>query len=332
MRKNQTVAVVVTHNRKDLLRQNLRCLLEQEGAPCDILLVDNASTDGTREMVESEFGDAQVTYFNTGTNLGGAGGFHIGLFGAVILGYKYAWAMDDDCLPSPNALSELLKAGEMLGDWGFLSSAVYWTDGSLCKANRPKRDLFRHVGDADLGDGPKRVLMGSFVSMLVPTSVVREVGLPIAEYFIWTDDYEFSGRVSRLHPCYFVPKSEVTHAMAKNSRADIVTAEGERAKRFRTLFRNDVHCYRQYGIGGWAYLISKGLYTIADIALHAQADKAKRVLVLLGGYRAGLDFDPATVSVSDARRSPTTALRLSVVKRDRWIDRQKGGVGRRGQY
>ena len=296
-RKNETVAVVVTYNRKDLLRQNLTCLLGQKDATCDILLVDNASTDGTKEMIDSDFNDPRITYFNTGANLGGAGGFHVGLYGAVTLGYKYAWIMDDDSLPSPTALSELLKAGEKLGDWGFLSSAVYWTDGSLCKANRPKKDLFRHIGDEDLWGEQKQVLMGSFVSMLVPTEVIREVGLPIAEYFIWTDDYEFSGRISKLHPCYFVPKSEVTHAMANNSRANIVTAEGERAGRFKMLFRNDVHCYRQHGFMGWAYLLSKGGYTVADIALHANDDKLGRIGTLINGYLVGLSFGPSVVRI-----------------------------------
>ena len=116
-----------------MLQKCLDCLLRQEGASCDILVIDNDSTDGTGAFVAAEYALPQVHYFNTGENFGGAGGFHLGLYWAVISGYEYVWLMDDDALPEPTALVELLQAGSMLGDWGFLSSAVYWTDGSFCE-------------------------------------------------------------------------------------------------------------------------------------------------------------------------------------------------------
>lgn len=294
---NVVLAVVVTYNRKKLLRQNLHCLLAQEGASCDILVVDNASTDGTASMIADEFSDPRITYFNTGANLGGAGGFHVGLYWAATSSYEYVWIMDDDSMPSKTALVKLLEAGKRVGEWGFLSSAVYWTDGSLCLANRPKKDLFRHIGADDLRGGPVRVRMGSFVSMLVPTAVVREVGLPMAEYFIWTDDYEFSGRISKLYPCYFVPGSEVTHAMAANTRANLLTAEGERAQRFKMLYRNDVHCYRQHGLEGWAYLVAKGVYTAAQVVAHGGSDAQTKLDALITGYRDGMSFSPEVVRV-----------------------------------
>ena len=72
-----TVAVVVTYNRKELLRGCLRCLREQK-SPCDILVVDNASTDGTEEMLRPMIDAGEIRYHNTGENLGGAGGFSEG--------------------------------------------------------------------------------------------------------------------------------------------------------------------------------------------------------------------------------------------------------------
>jgi len=290
--RNKVAAVVVTYNRKELLRECLTCLLTQEGASCDVVVVDNASTDGTAAMIDAEFCVPRVRYLNTGANLGGAGGFMCGIEAAVMLGYDYIWVMDDDSLPTPTALHELLETGKELGDWGFLSSAVYWTDGTLCKANRVKRSLFRHVSEVDAERPPSPIVMGSFVSMLIPSRVVREVGLPVAEYFIWTDDYEYSGRISKLHPCYFVPASKVTHAMKDNTRADLVTANGDRINRFRVLYRNDMHCYRQHGFPGYAYLAAKGAYTGVDVMLHCGGDRFKKLKVLLEGYRDGRSFSP----------------------------------------
>ena len=74
---NQVVAVVVTFNRKDLLLEALQHLFNQS-APLDILVVDNASSDGTQEALEPYISNKQIHYYNTGKNIGGAGGFNVG--------------------------------------------------------------------------------------------------------------------------------------------------------------------------------------------------------------------------------------------------------------
>ena len=79
-------AVVVTYNRKELLEQCIKRILNQHDFFCDVLVVDNASTDGTAQWVQ-RIQDSRVHYRNTGANLGGAGGFHFGLQWAVKAGY-----------------------------------------------------------------------------------------------------------------------------------------------------------------------------------------------------------------------------------------------------
>lgn len=291
--KNGVVAVVVTYNRCEILKKNIECLLNQKNESCDILIIDNASTDGTFEMVHNQFANEHVIYENTGSNLGGAGGFEYGIGKAATLGYEYIWIMDDDTWPSNTALAELLNADrELNGNWGFLSSAVYWTDGKLCNANKPKKTLFTFVGDKELKKRFTKVVMGSFVSMFVKTSIVKEVGLPIGEYFIWTDDYEFSGRISRKYPCYFVPASSVTHAMKSNVKADVATDDISRMDRYRYLFRNDVHCYRQFGLIGWGYIWMKQVYSKVKVILKAKDNRMKRIKVISNSYREGLKYKP----------------------------------------
>ena len=102
--KNKTAAVVVTHNRKELLGQCIDRLLKQREKFCDVIVVDNASTDGTQEMVMHQYKASEVIYVNTGANLGGAGGFQYGVKKAVLSGYEYVWIMDDDTLPEETAL------------------------------------------------------------------------------------------------------------------------------------------------------------------------------------------------------------------------------------
>src|SRR4051812_35207484 len=76
-RDGTTCAVVVTYNRKALLTECLQALGAQTRAPDEILVVDNASTDGTAAMVREHFPDVRLEALDT--NRGGAGGFHHGL-------------------------------------------------------------------------------------------------------------------------------------------------------------------------------------------------------------------------------------------------------------
>lgn len=85
-------AVVVTYNRLSLLRRCLAALCAQTVQGFTVLLVDNASTDGTAEYAQSLTMPGLV-YRNPGRNLGGAGGFSYGIRAAVELGCEAVWIM-----------------------------------------------------------------------------------------------------------------------------------------------------------------------------------------------------------------------------------------------
>lgn len=296
---NEVVAVVVTYNRKDLLKICLQKLIEQKGISTDIYVVDNASNDGTAEMVYELYNVPVVFYYNTGSNLGGAGGFEYGVKKAVEAGYKYVWLLDDDTLVENNALTELFNADRKLnGNWGWLSSVAYWTDGSYCQANVQKKNIFIRLKSKDYSKPIIKATMASFVSLLVKADVIRELGLPIGEYFIWTDDYEFTGRISQKYVGYVVTNSKVVHAMKKHTRVKLSTATFERMDRYSFLYRNDVHCYRRYGLLGWIYILSKNLYTILSVLICAKENRFEKIKVLWRGFRKGLVFNPKIEMIS----------------------------------
>lgn len=292
---NKVVAVVVTYNRKELLKQNIQALLDQERAGTDVFVIDNASTDGTPSMIKEEFDRPEVKYFNTGANLGGAGGFQYGVREAMRCDYEYVWIMDDDTVPEKDALCKLLDAGENLdASWGALSSKALWTDGSICKANRQKKTLFGFVSDEEYEKGsPINVEMASFVSLLVKSEVIRKIGLPIGEYFIWTDDYEFTGRINRSgYSVVVVPDSVVVHKMKENKKINFAKETPDRIDRYKYVYRNDVHCYRQYGFNGKLYLFAKTVFTIINILLKSPGGRMGKIKVLFEGLREGKRFDP----------------------------------------
>ncbi len=296
--KPKTAAVVVTYNRKELLKKCLKALLSQT-LRCDVYVIDNASTDGTEDMIREFFSESKVSYFNTGENLGGAGGFEYGLKKAVEARYEYAWLMDDDTIPQRRSLEMLLRADCALkGKWGILSSVVRWSDGSMCKANRQKKTLFTFVKDVDIRNRKLiRAQMVSMVSLLVKTDVVRECGLPKGEYFIWTDDYDFSGRISRKYPIYVVTSSVVIHEMKENKKANFAIEKGDRIDRYQYLFRNDVDCYRQFGLKGWTYIILKDVYSTVNILLRAREEKGRKIVTIWKGFAKGLKFQPQSERV-----------------------------------
>lgn len=301
---NKVVAVVVTYNRKELLRKNLMSLLNQEEYSVDIIIVDNASNDGTKEMIINEFNIPQIIYRNTGANLGGAGGFQYGIRVAMNeprgYSYDYVWIMDDDTIPYSDSLKELLVANKKLnGNWGWLSSVAYWIDGNICKMNIQKKNIFMHVKKKEYAKEIAPVKMCSFVSLLVKTDIIRKVGLPIGEYFIWTDDYEFTGRISKKYPCYMITKSKVIHAMKTHIRVNFARDDVSRIDRYHYIYRNDVHCYSQYGIQGWIYILLKDIYTIVDILVHSKEEKIKKIHVVWRGLIEGFQFEPQIQFMED---------------------------------
>ena len=148
MRNNRVAAVVVTYNRLPLLQKCIESLRAQT-APCDILVVNNASTDGTGPWLAAQKTAGVLLARDTGENLGGAGGFNYGMRWALEAGYDYLWLMDDDCLPQPDALEKLLEADTLLGgEYGWLSSRCLWTDGSVCNMNLQRKTPYRDIDGA----------------------------------------------------------------------------------------------------------------------------------------------------------------------------------------
>lgn len=289
--KLKIAAIVVTYNRKALLIECIESLLKQKSMIPSILVIDNHSTDGTRVFLQDYISQGQIAYFDTGSNLGGAGGFSYGIRKAVELGYDYIWVMDDDCMPMETALEELLRADRELNHpYGFLSSKVLWKDGSLCTMNL-QRDTITHTVKR-LGDEMKPVVMASFVSLFFPIMIVKEMGFPIKDFFIWTDDWEYTRRISRKYTCYVVPQSVVVHKSKSNIGANIVTENVDRLDRFDYLYRNDVYLYRREGIRGFCYEIVRLSVHCLRVILKSRDNRRKRLWKIISGTIKGLSFKP----------------------------------------
>ncbi len=285
----------MTYNRLPLL-QKCTEKLESQTKPCDILVVDNASTDGTAVwLAERQSENTRLCARNTGENLGGAGGFNYGMRWAVEAGYEYLWVMDDDCLPEPDALEKLLDADALLGgDYGWLSSVALWTDGTECKMNRQKLKKSFYEYSPLMKYGLVQAEQATFVSLFLRAETVRRVGLPIRDFFIWGDDIEYTRRVAVREgiPSFVAGQSQVVHAMKENGGSSIATDRAERIERYRYAFRNEAFTYRQEGVRGVCYYLAKCGLNFCRILVKAPDRRGKRIGVLIGSMIRGVFFRP----------------------------------------
>ena len=137
----RTVAVVVTYNRRELLLESLAAVQGQTRPPDAVVVVDNASTDGSGDAVRDAFPDVRLLALTV--NTGGAGGFAAGIRAAQELDADAIWLMDDDTVPEPGALAALLAARAASARTpAVVASRVVWTDGRDHPMNTPRPKPF----------------------------------------------------------------------------------------------------------------------------------------------------------------------------------------------
>lgn len=215
------VAAVMTYNRHDQLRQCLEGIRAQSVPPSKVLVIDNASTDGTGQMLSQEFPEVQV--YRTSENLGCAGAMHEALRLAVALNPDYIWFFDDDVLPYPNCLDTLLR------------------DIQVLERERQVGVLRPMVRDPKTGD-----IVGGGIShgALLRTEMVRAVGFPRAELFIELSDKSYNLAVRRRgYEILRVPTVLAYHPVNRERGLREIMTGGYRVKPWRLYYavRNRIY-------------------------------------------------------------------------------------------
>jgi dTDP-4-dehydrorhamnose reductase len=284
--------VVVTFNRLALLEKTLAALAKQTVAGQTLFVVDNATTDGTTDFL-SQY-QPKVSHIQLATNVGAAGGYHIGVKTAYESGADFIWAMDDDVVPDPDALERLLKAHDLLVasgvDAGFLNSRVFAPSGDLLNVpdvdTRPSANGYSDWGRfAHLGI--IKIRCATFVSILIPKSTIVEFGLPIPEMYIWGEDTEYTLRISQEKPGYLVAGSQVTHARAGNLNL-LEETSPTRIGNYYYFYRNQISIARRFhGRRGLLWQ----LYGFGKHAARAlYRGEFEKLKVIMNGVWSGLWF------------------------------------------
>lgn len=215
-------AVICNYNKKDYVAECIQSVMESSFKDMDIIVVDNASTDGSAEHIKNRFGN-RVKLFVNRTNLGGSGGFNTGIRYALEKGYEYVWCLDNDVLVDENAAAELYAFLEGHPEAGMAGSKVYhmedpdyvqqfgidivW-DEYCCEA--------KYSGRPEDGSMPEVVYADAVAacSVLVRTCVIRKIGVLPEENFLYWDDTEWGYRCNLAgYKVASIGSSKVLHSM-----------------------------------------------------------------------------------------------------------------------
>lgn len=284
--------IIVTYNRLSLLKECVDNLVNQNINLDNIFIVNNNSSDGTKEYLNNISKSTVVSPINLTDNIGGAGGFSYGLKCAYTESESdYFLIMDDDTMVEKDTIQKLVEKADEL-DFGFLCSDVRWyKDQSPSILNCP--EVERDWNDK-LSDGLIKIKSASFVSFMVSRKMVKKVGLPISEMFIWADDVEYSTRLSLQKNSYLVSDSRVTHkCKANDSNESILNCPTNRIIYYECMYRNRMYIYRKhYNFSYTILYFTNYLLMSLKVIFKARNKRLRRFKAVISGTLKGIFFNP----------------------------------------
>ncbi|ASX21136.1 glycosyltransferase [Lactiplantibacillus plantarum] len=210
-------SVIVTYNRKELLVSAVNALLKQTIAPKKIVIVDNHSTDGTEEVVRQAglMNNDLIRYVRLPENVGGSGGFNIGV--KIALEYDVDWISlsDDDAVFHTDYFNQIQVAIVKYPNIKAFSGTIKLPDGRIQVDQRNRITNWNHLKakpvSRDEYDHDFNIDLFTFCGCVINASTIKKIGLPYHNYFIWYDDIEYSLRIRECTEIMNVSDSILVH-------------------------------------------------------------------------------------------------------------------------
>lgn len=207
--------VIVTYNREALLRECIRQVNCQTVQASSIVIVNNASTDGTNAYLdELENQGESYDIINLPQNIGGAGGFAKGIECAAGKDVECVLIIDDDAMIARDYMETILQTRQTYPQYRAFAGVVKVNDRidtfhrrSVSKAGL----LFKNCGEEKYLSPYFECEIASFCGMVLDTEIIRQIGLPHSGYFIWHDDAEYSLRVGKYSRFLVVTGAVLEH-------------------------------------------------------------------------------------------------------------------------
>ena len=223
--KVEFTAVVVTFNRLKCLKNALDSFENQIKKPSNIIVVNNASNDGTFEYLEdwkNENSEINKIVVHKDENSGGSGGFYEGLKVAKDMDAEWIWLSDDDAYPKNDVfkLAEDYIENNDTSDISAICSKII-NNGEIDTWHRRRMSKglikirWENVPEKDYDDCFELDLL-SYVGCIIKKEKLLKAGLTNKDYFIWYDDSEHSIRLRKEGRIVCVPEIVTIH----NVKAD----------------------------------------------------------------------------------------------------------------
>jgi GT2 family glycosyltransferase len=309
----KAIAVVVTYNRLNLLKECITALNNQTRKPDAILIVNNGSTDDTSQWLQTQ----QDLLVITQSNVGSGGGFETGIKWAYKNGYSWIWCMDDDGYPKEDALEKIL-APEL--------DRLCLRNCAVLNKEDKKSFVWKTKHYHTIDEVNCNVIEGighPFNGTMIHRNIVERVGVPKQNLFLWGDETEYYYRITRknnIPVCTIAGSIHYHPASAFSYKKDW---DYLNAWKMYFYIRNRFHVHRSkfnYKILAWANYCCFLIAMVGVILVYQKTDKAKKLNFMLWPAMDALknDFsaDPSIIlsrlaSRTDSIKS-TTGLNLRI--------------------
>ena len=215
--------VIVTYNRLEKLKKTISYYDNLTSFPRNIVIVNNNSTDGTKEFLEiweKESSNYKKHILHLNENIGGSGGFYEGQKYALGLDPDWIMLADDDAYPDASSftLFEEFVSTHNTDDISAICSSVLKTDGSIDTSHRCRyhfiKGLFFERLRSEIEEYDKEwfeIDLLSYVGCFIKKESLRKAGLVNPKYFIYCDDTEHSIRLKKQGRIICVPGIKIVH-------------------------------------------------------------------------------------------------------------------------
>lgn len=299
--KDSSVAIILLNwNGFDYTKACLESLREITYSDCQMILVDNGSTDGSLERLQALF--PEVVFLHTPLNLGFTGGNNLGMEYASKLGYSYILLLNNDTLVEKDFLAPLVEHLDASPTVAAVQPLIYYV--------HDQKKLWNAGGNYRkwLGDSPTSYLIRDFnrpyptdwitgCALLIKASVIQQVGMLDAAYFAYHEDVDWSLRMKKAGMTLaVVPQSRIYHVAGASSTSKESGKEGFLDSKIHYLnVRNQFFQLRKYAVfpyalTAWPYQLAKMSGYVGYFILRGRWSKLKAVFT---GVKEGLAKDIA---------------------------------------
>ena len=225
---NKKLAIVICNwNKKDYVLKCVESVFASDFHDYDLIVVDNASTDGSAEAITARFGNSVRLIVNA-ENLGGSVGFNTGIREALKNDYRYIYLLDNDVVIEAGALQKLVVYLDSHPQTAIAGSAIYSMDHPDELQESGARIDWDEYYIKPQGKGwitgiasSDEAVVCDYVpacSILVRAEAIRKIGLMDETNFIYWDDIEWAYRINRGgYNVAVLPSSRVWHKMGAAS-------------------------------------------------------------------------------------------------------------------